>query len=83
MTSLRQTLAYRYLAPSQVFTGAVPFNDSPSPAAMFAIMGGRRPPRPTHPALTEQLWTLMQCCWYQNPHSRPEVSKVLKVLGGS
>ena len=43
-------------------------------------MSGKRPSRPTHPALTDQLWTLMQCCWDQDPHSRPEVSDALQVL---
>ena len=46
-------------------------------------MSGKRPSRPIHPALTEQLWTSIQRCWDQDPHLRPEVSDVLKVLGGS
>ena len=50
---------------------------------MLAIMRGERPPRPTHPTLTDELWALMQSCWDQVPHSRPEISKVLKVLNGT
>lgn len=46
-------------------------------------MKGVRPSRPGHPHFTDQLWVLMQRCWDQNPHSRPEVSEVLKVLRGS
>ena len=64
----------------QTFTGTVPFDGSLSTVAMLAIMGGKRPSRPTHPALTNELWTLIQRCWDQDPHSRPEVSEVLKVL---
>ena len=68
--------------PLQAFTGAVPFNHSLPAAATLAIMGGKRPPRPTHQQFTDQLWTLMQRCWDQNPRSRPEVSEVFKVLRG-
>jgi len=64
----------------QVFTGAVPFSDGSSPTAMLAIMQGRRPPRPTHPAFTENLWTLMQRCWNCDPHLRPEASEVFQAL---
>ena len=47
---------------------------------MLAITQGRRPPRPTHPNFAENLWTLMQRCWDQDPHLRPEVSEALQVL---
>ena len=68
---------------TQVFTGAVPFGNCLPAAAMLAIMSGGRPPRPVHPALTDGLWTMMQLCWGQDPHSRPEVFKVFEVLDGS
>ena len=48
--------------------------------AMVAIMSGKRPSRPNHPALTDQLWTLIQGCWEQDPHLRPEVSEALQAL---
>ena len=73
--------AYCLATSSQVFTGAVPFNKTPSSAATLAIMNGGRPPRPAHPALTEKLWKLILRCWDQDPHLRPAVSGVLKVLG--
>ena len=69
--------------PLQVFTGAVPFNNSSHVAAMFAILDGKRPSRPTVSALTNELWILIKRCWDQVPHLRPEVSWVLKVLRGS
>jgi len=64
----------------QVFTGAVPFSGSPHPAAMLAIMDGKRPPRPTHPAFTNRLWALARRCWAQVPRSRPAASEVSRVL---
>ena len=47
---------------------------------MVHIISAKRPPRPTHPTFTENLWALMQCCWDQDPCSRPEASEVSRVL---
>jgi len=83
MGCLRRGLAYCNPATPQAFTGAVPFNNNLPAAAVLAIMSGRRPSRPTRSDFTDELWTLMQHCWNQDPHLRPEVSEVLKVLTGS
>jgi hypothetical protein len=80
MGYLRRALAYCHLSLSQVFTGEVPFNGSSSPAAMLEIMRGERPPRPTHPVLTDQLWALMRRCWDQDPRLRPEVVEISPIL---
>ena len=69
-----------YFSSIQVFTGMVPFSNDQPFAAGYAIMQGRRPPRPMHPAFTDDLWTLMRRCWDGDPHSRPGVSEVLGVL---
>ena len=74
--------AYFLFVSTQVFTGAVPFHSSLPAAAMLAIMAGERPPRPTHQALTNELWMLIQRCWNQDYHLRPEISEVLQVLNG-
>ena len=80
LPSMNRDLVY---TSTQVFTGVVPFNNKPPVATMVAIMGGKRPQRPEHPAFTDELWTLIQRCWDQDPHSRPEVSEALRVLRGS
>ena len=49
----------------------------------MAITSGERPSRPTHEALTDRLWGLTQRCWAQDPHERPQMSEVLKVLNPS
>ena len=67
----------------EVFTGAVPFADSPLAVAISRIIGGNRPSRPTHSTFTDKLWVLMQCCWDQDPRLRPGVSEVLEVLRDS
>ena len=75
-----RALAYHRFVSIQAFTGMVPFHGKPPAAATFDIMRGARPPRPTHPNVTEGLWKLMQRCWDHNPYSRPKVSEVLQVL---
>ena len=61
---------------AKVFTSAVPFSGEPSCAAMLAIVGGERPSRPTHPALTDRLWALTQQCWDQDAGQRPNALRV-------
>lgn len=64
----------------KAFTGAVPFGDRFAPAAMTAIIGGKRPPRPTHPSFTDELWKLTEQCWDQDRRSRPRTMEVLLSL---
>jgi len=72
-------LAYCLCVSIQVFTGAVPFADHSAFWAMLALTKGERPPRPTHPDLTPDLWASMQQCWNDDPCLRPKISEVLKV----
>jgi len=69
--------------PMKVFTGSAPFHSHPSLAVTVAMMQGVRPLRPPHPALTDELWKLMQSCWHQDRHLRPGASEVLGILRGS
>ena len=64
----------------KTFTGSAPFDLHLSITVTLAIMRGDRPSRPTHPAFTDGLWALMQHCWSQESHSRPDMSEVLQVL---
>ena len=75
-------LTDRLYASMKIFTGSAPFDlDLHLPiTATLAIMRGERPTRPVHPDFTDKLWTLMQYCWSQDPHSRPDVSEVLRDL---
>ena len=63
-------------SPEKVFTGTVPFSDKSPRTAMLAIIGGERPPRPTHPALTDSFWALTQRCWDQEAHRRPNALRI-------
>ena len=77
---LCKTLSHRLFSFIKVLTGAVPFRGERSTAAAFAIMDGRRPPRPTHPIFSEELWSLVKRCWDHDPRWRPEVVEVLDTL---
>ncbi|KAF9644322.1 hypothetical protein BDM02DRAFT_992243 [Thelephora ganbajun] len=65
---------------TEAFTGMVPFHGKLAVAATFDILSGIRPPRPKDPTVAETLWTLVQSCWAQDPHSRPDISEALQVL---
>jgi serine/threonine protein kinase len=80
--TIGRALVYCRFALTQVFTGAAPFNKRPLTSAVMAIMGGDRPPRPTNPVCSDELWAMIQRCWNQKPHLRPEVSEVLQALPG-
>ena len=67
-------IVYHFL--TKAFTGAIPFSAKPPRAAMLAIIDGERPPRPTHPVLTDELWALTQRCWDQEPHLRPSALRI-------
>ena len=73
-------MAYCCFVSTQVFTGAIPFSGYTDAWAISAINQGTRPPRPTHPTFTEELWILMQRCWDKDPHSRPKTSEALQVF---
>lgn len=64
----------------QVFTGAIPFHGSSSNRIVVSILQGKRPERPEHPSFTDELWSLVQRCWDDAPHSRPPTSEVLGTL---
>jgi len=47
------------------------------------IIEGERPPRPVDPTLTDNVWTLVERCWDQEPQSRPGMKRVLQDLAPS
>ena len=77
---LCEILSYCRCLFTKVLTDAVPFGGERSTTAAFAIMDGRRPPRPTHPIFSEELWLLVKHCWEHDPRLRPEVVEVLDIL---
>ncbi|KAJ7584946.1 hypothetical protein C8J56DRAFT_1053351 [Mycena floridula] len=63
----------------EVYTGQPPFShhkfDAP---VMHDVLAGRRPPRPS--GLSEELWTLTESCWRQDPARRPSAHSVMQFL---
>ena len=82
-SAVYRVLIYCGFISLQVFTGTIPFRDKTTAAAIHDIMSGTRPPQPTHPTFTVELWELMQNCWNQDPQERPETADVLSVLCGA
>ena len=78
--TVHRALANSYFPSIQIYTGAVPFESNPTTVAIVAIMAGRRPLRPTHATLTDDLWGLTNRCWDQEPHLRPETTELLRIL---
>jgi hypothetical protein len=65
---------------TKVFSGAVPFGNVQSITSIVKITNGERPPRPTNPLLTDEIWAMTRECWNQRPESRPGMSTVLRDL---
>ena len=66
--------------PTQVLTGAVPFGDKSDWVAISDVLVGIRPSRPAHRSCTDGLWALIQRCWDQDPHLRPEILEVSQTI---
>ena len=44
------------------------------------IAADERPPRPTHPQLSDPLWEMIQKCWRREPSERPTIQEVVAFL---
>jgi len=64
---------------NQLFTGLVPFAGEEEPVYQL-VRRNRRPPRPTSPALPDDLWNLITHCWRRDPFRRPPMERVLVKL---
>jgi len=61
----------------EVFTGRAPFPRTPPITVAVDVLTGKRPERPMHPNLTDELWNLTERCWNHDPERRPEISEVV------
>lgn len=69
----------------QLYTGSVPFPDSPDPTVILLVARGGRPPKPVSAetlGLSSAVWELTKRCWHKNPAKRPNSSEVLAYLEG-
>lgn len=63
-----------------MFQGDAPFANSPPTTVAVRVLSGKRPERPAHSSLTDELWDLTECCWDQEPQRRPKISEVVRRL---
>ncbi|KAJ6554038.1 kinase-like domain-containing protein [Mycena vulgaris] len=64
----------------ELYTGQPLFADLSDIKAMFMIMGGSRPERPssTTSAMSETLWQLVIKCWAPNSATRPTIETIVQ-----
>ncbi|KAJ7286799.1 kinase-like domain-containing protein [Mycena rebaudengoi] len=56
----------------ELYTGRPPFADISEAAAMFRVVDGGRPLKPScDPAISEALWQHLDDCWRENSAARP------------
>jgi hypothetical protein len=67
----------------KVVADTLPFHEYQHITARIKIKQGERPSRPTNPALTDDVWALMETGWHQDPRLRPEMKRVLHDLASS
>ncbi|KAJ7938963.1 kinase-like domain-containing protein, partial [Mycena leptocephala] len=53
----------------------IPFHKKRSMGANLAILAGERPLRP--PDTPDNIWTLTNNCWRQDPSARPSIGSIL------
>src|ERR1700761_8250584 len=65
----------------EVTTGVVPFHNlRRDPQVVLAIVRGDRPPRPTDPPISQDMWALLEDCWIQDLFLRPRMPIVVDRL---
>ncbi|KAJ6563663.1 hypothetical protein DFH09DRAFT_1158670, partial [Mycena vulgaris] len=75
------------ILPEQIYTGEQPFwSIQPDMAVVFRVLDQKRPPRPYPPdgltrAMSDGLWAIVEACWAHKPSNRPDMSKVLGLVG--
>ncbi|KAJ7646718.1 kinase-like domain-containing protein [Roridomyces roridus] len=58
----------------ELYAGRPPFSHATEAAALFAVVNGERPPRPS--GMPDTLWRLVSECWSENPRTRPSSTVV-------
>lgn len=64
----------------KAFAGRAPFSDEGGIAGIYAMLNGRRPPRPNHPELSNNLWEMIEGCWQSEPARRRAIAEVVIAL---
>lgn len=65
----------------EVFTGKIPFGELKNEAVVYRVSRGVRPEMPRNAqavGLTDDVWTLLESCWQQDPQKRPSMEEVVR-----
>ncbi|KAF8183844.1 kinase-like domain-containing protein [Mycena galopus ATCC 62051] len=62
----------------ELYTGLHPFSDLSETAALFKVIDGERPERPSWPAMSDVLWEHITQFWAQDPTVRPVTEIVVQ-----
>ncbi|KAJ7269790.1 kinase-like domain-containing protein, partial [Mycena rebaudengoi] len=66
----------------ELYTGRHPFADIPEHTAMFRVIDGERPPKPScDPPISEALWQYMTEYWTEDSATRPATDVVVQHMG--
>jgi len=61
----------------EMYSGRVPFAHRRNyGGVVFDVVRGLRPPRPACPNLEDDVWSLIQSCWHQDPARRSSIDTV-------
>jgi hypothetical protein len=69
-----------------MFSGDIPFHEMKNDfQVMTAVMRGTRPSRPSYDTclirgLDDELWSLIELCWTQEPNNRPAAHQIVERL---
>jgi len=70
----------------EIFSGQLPFHDITNECrVMSAVRGGKRPSRPSDNrsrirGLDDEIWSIVQACWSQDPSRRPNTHQIVEQL---
>jgi serine/threonine protein kinase len=77
------------LTERQIFSGRLPFHEITNDYRMMvAVREGKRPSRPSDSrcrirGLDNEIWTIVQACWAQDPNCRPTAHQIVQQLRSS
>ncbi|ESK89580.1 hypothetical protein Moror_8651 [Moniliophthora roreri MCA 2997] len=64
----------------EIMTGKPPFCGTLESAVMLQVVQGKRPARPTVGWCPDEMWSMVQLCWAQDPMERPSARKIEQYL---
>lgn len=64
----------------EVLSGRAPFDQYRDTVVIFKILSGNRPERPTSTEVSDDVWKLIQNCWFKDPMQRSKLEGVIESL---